>query len=227
MTTTLGQASEIDFDACGAKWTAREIAQQPALWRKVARAATSTRTEIDAFLGPLLEDRNLRIVLTGAGTSAFIGEVLAPHLARETRRRVEAIATTDLVSNPREHFAEDVPTLLVSFARSGDSPESVAAARLADECLTRCQHLVLTCNPRGDLYRDRVNAANSLVQVMPAGANDRGFAMTSSYTCMMLTALLILGPDPRAELPERLAIAAENVLATSRTTIRAVAGRRV
>ncbi len=244
MMTTLGP-SPIDFDAVGAGWTAREIAQQPALWREVAAAVASSRAETDAFLGPLLGQADLRIVLTGAGTSAFAGEVLAPYLARESGRRVEAIATTDLVSNPREHFAENVPTLLVSFARSGDSPESVAATRLADGCLPRCHHLVLTCNSRGNLHREHIGAPRSLVRVMPPAANDRGFAMTSSYSCMLLTALLILGSDPGtapgsdlgsdplaneradhgAELAQRLAVAAEGLLANRSAGIRAVAER--
>lgn len=225
MTTSLGQPP-IDFDAAGASWTAREIAQQPTLWREVARTVASARAETDAFLHPVLDHGDLRIVLTGAGTSAFAGEVLAPYLARKTGRRVEAIATTDLVSNPRENFAENVPTLLVSFARSGDSPESMAATRLADQCLTRCHHLVLTCNRRGDLYRDHSGAPRSLVRVMPATANDRGFAMTSSYTCMVLTALLTLGADQSPDLAERLAAAAEHLLATSAASIRAAAERR-
>ena len=55
--------------------------------------------------------------------------------------------TTDLVSNPRQHLAEDLPTLLVSFARSGNSPESSAATVLADEVLTSVRHLVITCDP--------------------------------------------------------------------------------
>lgn len=224
MTTTLGQPT-LDFETSGAGWTAREIAQQPTLWREVARTVATARAETDAFLHPILEHGDLRIVLTGAGTSAFAGEVLAPYLARATGRRVEAIATTDLVSNPREHFAENVPTLLVSFARSGDSPESVAATRLADQCLTRCHHLVLTCNGGGDLYRDHSGTQRSLVRVMPAAANDRSFAMTSSYTCMVLTALLTLSADQGTELAERLAAAAEQLLATNAAGIRAVAER--
>lgn len=179
-------------------WTAREIAQQPAVWRELDASLEERHTEIAAFLDPLLARPDLRIVLTGAGTSAFAGEVLAPGLARQLGRRVDAVATTDLVSNPRDHFAEDVPTLLVSFARSGDSPESVAAAKLASTVLSECWHLVLTCNPDGELYRAANDAtargsATSLSLLMPAAANDQGFAMTSSVTSMMLAALRVLG----------------------------------
>ena len=214
----------IDFNAFGAGWTAAEIAQQPALWRQVAGMVDSARAETDAFLGPLLERHDLRIVLTGAGTSAFAGEVLAPGVARLTGRRVDAIASTDLVACPRAYFTEDVPTLLVSFARSGDSPESVAGTRLAEQCLTRCHHLILTCNSDGELYRDHAGSPRSLVRLMPAAANDRGFAMTSSYTCMLLTALLTFDSDAGNDLADRLAAAAAQMLAEA-PTVRAVAAR--
>ncbi|MDO9378087.1 MAG: SIS domain-containing protein [Nocardioidaceae bacterium] len=173
----------------GARWTTAEIGQQPRLWRALAaRAADDAETA--AFLAPLLARGDLRVVLTGAGTSAFGGEILAPALRRAMARRVDAVATTDLVSDPHGTFAEDLPTLLVSFARSGDSPESVAATALADQLLTDVHHLVVTCNPDGALARDHGGRASSRVLVMPDGANDRGFAMTSSLTCMTLAVLL-------------------------------------
>jgi tagatose-6-phosphate ketose/aldose isomerase len=200
----------------GAAATYREIVQQPGVWREVAGMLAGRSTEVTGFLEPLLARPELRIVLTGAGTSAFAGEVLRPALARALGRRVDAVATTDIVSNPREVFAEDLPTLLVSFARSGDSPESVAATRLAQQCLGSVYQLVLTCNPDGRLAAEHAGSASSLVLLMPPTANDRGFAMTSSFTSMLLTAWLVLSPAAdSADLAERLAAAAEQVLAES------------
>src|ERR1700754_2772635 len=124
MSTLLGH--DIDhLRRHGAIDTSREIAQQPTVWREIGRIAAESGAETDAFLKPLLERPDLRIILTGAGTSAYVGEVLAPSLRRRLGRRVEALATTDIVADPLACFAEDVPTLLVSFARSGDSPESL------------------------------------------------------------------------------------------------------
>lgn len=174
-------------------WTAREISQQPDMWRDLAASLAADRDRIDGFLAPLLAHQDLRIVLAGAGTSAFAGQILAPGLARTLGRRVDAVATTDLVSNPRGHLAEDVPTLLVSLARSGDSPESLAAVELADQVLSWCSHLIITCNPEGRLFKERHDAVDALALLMPAEANDRGFAMTSSVTCMMLAVLDVLG----------------------------------
>ena len=63
----------------GAAATVREIVQQPDVWSAVAVLVEERRSELDQFLGALLERSDLRIVLTGAGTSAFVG------VARMTR----------------------------------------------------------------------------------------------------------------------------------------------
>jgi hypothetical protein len=214
-----------DFDAGGASWTSREIAQQPALWEEVGTEVVSRRQEVDAFLAPLLARSDLRVLLTGAGTSSFAGEILAPALTRGLGRRVDVAPTTDVVANPRECFAENAPTLLVSFARSGDSPESVATTVLAERCLSECLHLVVTCNREGHLFRTHSDAARSLVLLMPEAANDQGFAMTSSFTCMLLATLQTLGNAPSEELPGRLAAAARTTLSSLGGTVRETVGR--
>lgn len=158
----------------GAGATMREINQQPAVWGEVAAMLARRSADVHAFLDPLLAQPDLRIVLSGAGTSAFAGEVLGPALARSLTRRVDAVATTDIVSHPRAVFAEDVPTLLVSFARSGDSAESLGGTELARQCLTSVHHLVVTCNRERRLARDHAESPSSLVLLMPTTANDRG-----------------------------------------------------
>lgn len=206
--------SPTELEERGAGCTAREIAQQPAVWRETGRIVSSMRDDIQGFIEPLLGHTDLRIILTGAGTSAFAGEILAPALSRRLGRRVDAVATTDIVSNPEECLAEDLPTLLVSFARSGNSPESVAATEIADRLLSECYHLIFTCDEAGRLHRDRSNTEKSLVLLMPEAANDQGFAMTSSFTSMTLAAWLVLGNVEPDDLVERLAASAEQVLAT-------------
>ena len=197
MTDTKPSVDADKAEASGAAATYREIRQQPEVWAEAASIVGHRRAEIDAFLSPLLEHKDLRIIFTGAGTSAFAGGVVAPTVAHATGRRVESIATTDLVSNPRHYLSEDVPTLLVSFARSGNSPESVAATRLADQLLDRAHHLIITCNEDGALAKEHQQRDTSLVLLMPARSDDAGFAMTSSFTCMMLSALLtFLGEAP-------------------------------
>jgi D-galactosamine 6-phosphate deaminase/isomerase len=200
--------------------TGREIAHQPTMWRRVAADVTARRDEVQRFLGPLLALDDLRIVLTGAGTSAFVGEILAPALTRRLRRRVDAVPTTDIVSNPQEVFAENLPTLLVSFARSGDSPESVAATVLADRSLDSVHHLIVTCNPEGELARVHGTDERSLVLLMPPETNDEGFAMTSSFTSMVLATWLVLNAGEQdLAMVERVAEAGATVLRERADTV--------
>lgn len=218
--------TSISIAASGARATMREIKQQPEVWQELALNIEAARTEIEVFLTPLLESSDLRIILTGAGTSAFIGEIAAPALAKSLRTRVDAVATTDLVSNPTQYFAEELPTLLVSFARSGNSPESIAATDLAEELLGRhlVHHLVVTCDPAGKLAMKHGDQQNSFVVLMPAEANDEGFAMTSSFTSMLLACLLIFnGRNDQAI--QALSAAVSNILSAKEKDVEQLAHR--
>jgi tagatose-6-phosphate ketose/aldose isomerase len=193
--------------------TAREISQQPVVWAKIETAMDGAAKATQAFLAPLLARRELRIVLTGAGTSAFVGECLAAPMKRTTQLRVDAVATTDLVGSPASYLDPEVPTLLVSFARSGNSPESLAAVALAEQYVRDCHHLIVTCNAEGELYRKGQQLRNAHLLLLPEETNDRGFAMTSSFTGMMLTtslAFVLLGKDR----PQTLGRLAADVLET-------------
>ena len=176
-------------------WTEAEIRQQPSCWLRSLNNIDNNRATIDSFLAPLLRKNDLRIVLTGAGTSAFIGEIIAPWLSRQSGKNISAIPTTDLVSNPMDYFNAAHPLLLVSFARSGNSPESVAAVELANQFVPECYHLSITCNEAGNLYQNAVNSDNAFALLMPAETHDRGFAMTSSITTMMASCLAVFAPE--------------------------------
>jgi len=124
-------------------------------------------------------------------------------LRAATRLRVDAVATTDLVEAPASWLDAAVPTLLVSFARSGNSPESGAALTLAEQYVSDCHHLIVTCNADGQLYRRGKLLNNAYVLLLPEETNDRGFAMTSSFTGMMLAVALAFDLL-RQERPEAL-----------------------
>src|SRR5690606_2918871 len=176
----------------GATHLAHEICQQPNLWSEVWQYVDREKGAIEEFLRKATAQRS-RVMLTGAGTSAFIGKSLAAVFRRSMDLPVEAVSTTDLVSHPRDHLYGDVPLLMVSFARSGNSPESLAAVSLADElCKAGSHHLIITCNAQGELAkRGRSNSHNSYVFALPERANDLSLAMTSSYTGMMVAGILI------------------------------------
>jgi tagatose-6-phosphate ketose/aldose isomerase len=221
---------EAELEAAGGQWTAREIAQQPAMWERIDALVTREAGSLRAFLGPLLACPDLRIVLTGAGTSAFVGECLAPALKQVTQRRVDPVPTTDLVSAPGLWLEPAAPTLLVHFARSGNSPESVAALHVAGQGLPDCHHLVITCNADGALCREARRVANAHVLVLPPETNDRGFAMTSSFTGMMLAASLAFGLLSEGGLlvpaPSAVAGWARHLIGTALPTIEGLAKAR-
>lgn len=205
-------------------WTRREIQQQPETLRATQALLMSRRGEIEAFLAPLLRKPDLRIVLAGAGTSAFIGGCLAATLSRATGRCVEAVPTTDIVSAPEVYLAPEKPTLLVSFGRSGSSPESVAAVDLADSMVTDVHHLIITCNADGALAQRGGN--DSFVLVLPEATHDRGFAMTSSFSAMMLSALAIFtGIEASNARIEPIARSIETLLAEAEPRMAALARR--
>lgn len=192
MTTFLGYSSTW-LTEHNAIHTAKEISHQPALWRTLAERLQQQAQSIEVFLAPLLKRDDLRIILTGAGTSAFVGDAAVPFLQPELNFQVESIPTTDLVSNPDLYLDTDSPALLISYARSGNSPESVAAVALADQRVKECYHLFLTCNGEGGLSRYAQQAPNALCVLMPEGSNDKSFAMTSSFSCMLMSTLVLLG----------------------------------
>lgn len=176
-------------------WTEKEIRQQPKSWIRSLKNIGNQRSSINAFLDPLLQNTSLKIILTGAGTSAFIGDIITPWLSRHTGKNFVAVPTTDLVTNPIDYLSEQEPTLLVSFARSGNSPESVAAVDLVNQVVKDCYHLIITCNEAGSLYQNAATSGNSLALLMPPETHDRGFAMTSSITTMMASCLAVFAPD--------------------------------
>jgi tagatose-6-phosphate ketose/aldose isomerase len=189
---TTASQSLIAKASVSATW--REINQQPEVWAQTIRTVEELRPQIDAFLAPFLAEPAGRIILTGAGSSAFGGQILAPEITRRLGRRTDAVATTDIVAAPGDYLAENVPTLLISFARSGDSPESVAATQIADELLSDVRHLIVTCSKDGRLFREHSTRKNSLCIVGSELSNDTAFAMTSSLTSMILgTALALFG----------------------------------
>ncbi len=170
--------------------TAKEIFGQPALWRDTYAVIASKHKELTSFLNEALVFNDLRILLIGAGTSAYIGEVLEKYVQQKTERVAQAVASTDFISHPK-HFLTDPeqPILMISFARSGNSPESLAAIDLANGYCTNLFHLIITCNPNGNLAK--TDAKNSFVLLMPKQADDKSLAMTGSFTSMLLAGLLI------------------------------------
>lgn len=165
--------------------TAEEIENQPVIWKKLAAYLNENSEDLKAFMNHVMGVKDLRIIFTGAGSSAFIGESMSMMLMQECGIRSEVHHTTDIVATPEAIFC-DVPTLLVSYSRSGSSPESCAAIQIAQKYVKELYNLVLVCNNDSALSRLPMDEEKTRVIHIPQEACDQGFAMTCSVSCMSL-----------------------------------------
>lgn len=197
--------------ALGIRYTAGEIAAQPELWLETAEGMLPYRER----LGELL-DGVQQVILTGSGSSYYIGKSLERALSGRLPVPVQAVPGTEIVMDP-EGTLPRVPFLLVSFARSGESPEGNAAFRLADRLRAGlARHVAVTCNAGGTLARlARETASPAACCSLPSATHDRGLAMTASFTSMFVAALLLGAtddPEDYRRVVERLAQAGRLIL---------------
>ncbi len=177
----------------GVEYTAPEIAQQPAVWAKTINLLKTRRTEIIAFLqsAGMAGAKKSTVILTGAGTSEFIGNALAGPMRELLGREVISIPTTNLVTHARNTFVPGHDYTVISFARSGNSPESLATYKLVNKHAPAAKQIVITCNKDGALGQAAQKAANALCLLLPDETNDRSLAMTSSFSSMVLAGLYL------------------------------------
>ncbi|HTN05728.1 SIS domain-containing protein [Agriterribacter sp.] len=97
----------------GAIHTAREISRQPAVWEKTEEAFGGEQSAIQQFLEDALTC-SPKIILTGAGSSAYIG--LSLKSAFQHSMQAEAIPTTDIVTHPADYFNAGQPVFIISFS---------------------------------------------------------------------------------------------------------------
>ena len=204
-----------DLKALGADITTHEIKQQPELWRDTFNIYKENKEAINAFLADAraMGEGRLSVVFTD-----YVSDTCAPYLCDAGNSDLydfKPVATTDIVSAPLDFLRPEDPTLLVSFARSGNSPESLAAVNVARTVCKNIKFLNLTCAPEGKLAVESANDPNALTVLIPR-ANDKGFAMTGSYTCMELLSTLIFdeaSDEQKAAWVEAAAVMGENVVA--------------
>ena len=196
--------SQEELQRLGADITTREIYQQPEVWQEAFEHYKAQAADIAAFLKKI-EDKHdyIKVIFAGAGSSAYVGDTLTPYFRKiydERKWNFNAIATTDIVANPLVYLKREVPTVLVSFARSGNSPESVATVELAKQLVDDLYQITITCAAQGKLAQQAQGDEKNLLLLQPEASNDAGFAMTSSFSSMMLTALLVFD---RADLAQK------------------------
>lgn len=202
----------------GAVHTPREIAQQPFIWRDTAARFAGQRDEIMAFLKKSRAlTANGRIVMTGAGTSDYIGRCVEPALRTVLKAEARAVPSTDIVTWPEITFIPRKNYLLVNFARSGNSPESVGSFRFANETATNVHHLAITCNKDGKLAQfAREDPEKAYAFLLHDKSNDESLVMTSSFSGMVVAGLALAYARKFRSFPplaEKIARAGERMLA--------------
>ncbi|MEM5475200.1 SIS domain-containing protein [Pacificibacter sp. AS14] len=202
------------FSCTAETW--REINSQPDIWDAWVPELAQARTDI----GLWIKDKGIREVwFLGAGTSAFIGDTLAA-VAHPTLT-LRSIATTDVVG-----AAMDLPKmrddlLVIQFGRSGNSSETIGAMHMLDGLAPQVHQLHITCNKDSALAtRVAPGPGERRVMILPEATHDRGFAMTSSFTTMLLSALSVL--DLEVDLQSQigtLATSARRLIAQLSSTV--------
>jgi D-galactosamine 6-phosphate deaminase/isomerase len=203
--------------------TLREILQQPITWLDTAR-------QLAALAGPLGETLSgvRTLVLTGSGSSEYAAECVRLPLQNRLAIPVQTIGGGALLTHGSKAIAPGRPGLMISFARSGDSPESFGAVSLLLDTEPAIRHLVLTCNREGRLATAWPDNPRVHAVILAERTNDRSLVMTSSFTNMVLAALslgMLERPQAYLALAEALSRAAETLLETHFDTV-AELGRR-
>ena len=196
-------------------FTIHEIYQQPATWRKTCAQLAACKDELQKFVDQVVKAADFDIVLTGAGTSEFVGNSLYHALNKKYDFKVKSYASTDIVPNPEDTLSRTKPTLLVNFGRSGNSPESVGSVEAAEVVCENIYHLFVTCNNEGALSKLADKHDNCFALNLTPETHDKSFAMTSSYSNMYLATYLALNLDRLDEITaavEKICAAGENFL---------------
>ena len=192
--------------------TLREILQQPQTWLTTAAQVLDSAKRLQALLTGCEQ-----VVLTGSGSSEYAGECVRIALQRSLRLPVQTLGSGSLLTNGSSLLPQG-RALMISFARSGDSPESVAALQLAQRLNRSLRQLIITCNQHGQLSTTFPSKDDLESVVLDERTNDRSLVMTSSFTNMALAALALCcldAPKGFQRRVEKLSEAGDAVLRES------------
>jgi len=174
----------------GLLYTPREIWQQPETWPLTYKLCIERQSDLKAALpraGAGRRDSSPTVYLVGAGTSDYTGRTLAPLLRANWGCDVCAVPSTTLLTDFEDFHRANEQYFWISFSRSGESPEGVALLERAFETHPGIRHLVITCDPQARMAQlCAAHPDRALALVLDDAVNDRGLAMTSSFSNMLL-----------------------------------------
>jgi len=198
--------------------TPAEIAQQPGTWLSTFQLFKERQAELAEFLVQAGIGKSsasaTTVFLIGAGTSDYIGHALAQLLRKCWGCEVLAVPSTDLLTQMDELIVPGKKYFWISFSRSGDSPEGVAVLERAHQKYPEIRHLVISCNAGGRMIRDHAGQPGVLTVCLNDSVNDRGLAMTSSFSNMLVFGQCVAHTDDAAYEPvlQQLVAAAKSLM---------------
>jgi len=176
--------------AGGLVHTPQEIFQQPDTWWRSYEKLSQLAPELESFLqrAGIFNDLHARpsVFLIGAGTSDYVGRTVAALLRRIWQCEVWAIPSTDLLTCSDDYAVAGKSYIWVSFSRSGDSSEGVALLESALDSSPEIHQIVVCCNGEGRMARTVSECGNVFRVILDDQVNDRGLAMTSSFSNMVV-----------------------------------------
>ena len=172
-------ASPSEQERAGYLHTLREIRQQPDTLLDTCARLIQRSAELRAWL------RDVRLlILTGSGSSEYVGNSVRLGLQNRLKIPVQVVGGGVILTHGIRALLPIRPAVLVSVARSGDSPESAGALGLLLAQEPELRHLVITCNREGALSRQFAEDDRVKVVDLDPRTNDRSLVMTSSFTSL-------------------------------------------
>ncbi|MDP9338537.1 MAG: SIS domain-containing protein [Acidobacteriota bacterium] len=193
--------------------TLHEICQQPWTWLRTCELMIESREELKQILKGMRS-----VTLTGSGSSQYAAECVQSMLRDGLPMRIESVSGGDLLMYGGKALPADRPGLLISLARSGDSPESRGAIELLLDTQPQIRHIVLTCNENGSITKAWQDPKKVHVITLPRETNDQSLVMTSSFTNLLLAARFVGMLDQHNEyrqLCAKLSNIAKDVIAAN------------
>ncbi|MGC2329057.1 MAG: tagatose-6-phosphate ketose isomerase [Candidatus Sulfotelmatobacter sp.] len=174
----------------GLLFTPQEIAQQPESWKITYQRCLHQSQALQALLaraGVKAGAASRTVFLVGAGTSDYACRALAPLLRERWNCDAWPVPSTTLLTDFDQYHRPGREYFWISVSRSGDSPEGVALLERALAQRPEIHHLVITCNARGQMAQlCGRHPERAFALLLDDAVNDRGLAMTSSFTNMVV-----------------------------------------
>jgi D-galactosamine 6-phosphate deaminase/isomerase len=198
-----------------------EICRQPQTWRETCELMIKSAATVGACLRGAKS-----LAFTGSGSSEYVGDCVRASLQAELGIDCQAIGGGVLLTEKTAALPVCRPRVMVSLARSGDSPESTGALSLMLEHDPEMRHLVLTCNSTGALAQTYRDDARVSVITLGDDTNDQSLVMTGSFTNLIVAARFlghVKHPGAYRAICDQAANIAADVLSSQFDTLAQVA----